>query len=38
MATDAIASGSPGNTPRVPSHEEVAELYWKCFDYDFSKE
>jgi len=38
MATDAIASGSPGNTPRVPSHEEVVELYWKCFDYDFSKE
>lgn len=38
MATDAIASGSPGNTPRVPSHEEVVELYWKCFDYDFKKQ
>jgi alcohol dehydrogenase class IV len=36
MATDAIASGSPGNNPRVPSHEEVVELYKVCFDYDFN--
>jgi alcohol dehydrogenase class IV len=36
MATDAIASGSPGNNPRVPSHEEVVELYKVCFDYDFT--
>nr|WP_026575744.1 iron-containing alcohol dehydrogenase [Bacillus sp. UNC438CL73TsuS30] len=36
MANDAIASGSPGNNPRVPSHEEIVELYQKCFNYDFS--
>jgi alcohol dehydrogenase class IV len=36
MSTDAIASGSPGNNPRVPSHEEVVELYKVCFDYDFT--
>lgn len=35
MATDAIASGSPGNTPRVPTHEEVVALYTKCYDFDF---
>ena len=37
MATDAIASGSPGNNPRVPSHAEIVELYKVCYDYDFSK-
>ncbi|PLS06948.1 iron-containing alcohol dehydrogenase [Neobacillus cucumis] len=36
MATDALASGSPGNNPRVPSHEEIIELYHICFDYDFT--
>ncbi len=29
MAKQAIASGSPGNNPRVPSHEEVILLYKK---------
>lgn len=33
MAKDAIASGSPSNNPRVPSYEEIKELYRKCFDY-----
>ncbi|UOF91361.1 iron-containing alcohol dehydrogenase [Fodinisporobacter ferrooxydans] len=37
MATDAIASGSPGNNPRVPSHEEIVQLYHICYDYDFSQ-
>ena len=36
MATDALASGSPGNNPRVPSHEEIVDLYYTCYDYDFS--
>lgn len=27
MATDALASGSPGNTRRVPSKEEIIDLY-----------
>lgn len=36
MATDAINSGSPGYNPRVPTHEEVVELYRTCYDYDFS--
>lgn len=35
MATDALASGSPGNNPRVPSHEEIVQLYHVCYDYDF---
>ncbi|KYG26241.1 iron-containing alcohol dehydrogenase [Priestia endophytica] len=36
MATDALASGSPGNNPKVPSHEEIVELYYTCYEYDFS--
>ncbi|MEH7115286.1 iron-containing alcohol dehydrogenase [Neobacillus niacini] len=36
MAVDALASGSPSNNPRVPSQEEIVELYHKCFVYDFS--
>ncbi|MBO0419790.1 MAG: iron-containing alcohol dehydrogenase [Vagococcus fluvialis] len=36
MATDAIASGSPNNNPKVPTHEEIVALYKVCFDYDFS--
>jgi alcohol dehydrogenase class IV len=36
MAVDAIASGSPGNNPRVPSHEEIEELYHTCYNYDFT--
>ncbi len=27
MARDAIASGSPGNNPRIPSEEEIVQLY-----------
>lgn len=36
MAADAIDSGSPGNNPRVPSHQELTELYRICFDYQLS--
>ena len=36
MAADALASGSPGNNPRIPSHEEIVELYHVCYDYDFT--
>ena len=30
MARDAIASGSPGNNPRVPTEEEIVQLYGMC--------
>jgi alcohol dehydrogenase class IV len=36
MASDAIDSGSPANTPRLPTHAEIVELYHKAYDYDFS--
>ncbi|PLT30065.1 iron-containing alcohol dehydrogenase [Peribacillus deserti] len=36
MAKDALASGSPGNNPRVPELEEIIELYHHCFTYDFT--
>ncbi|MGX6443536.1 iron-containing alcohol dehydrogenase [Neobacillus sp. K501] len=36
MATDALASGSPANNPRIPSHDEIIELYHYCYDYDFT--
>ncbi|MFJ7731995.1 iron-containing alcohol dehydrogenase [Lysinibacillus sp. NPDC097231] len=35
MATDAIASGSPGNNPKVPTHEELMELYKIAYHYEF---
>ncbi|MCP1123589.1 alcohol dehydrogenase [Bacillus sp. AFS018417] len=35
MAKDALASGSPSNNPRIPSYEEVIELYRICYDYNF---
>ncbi len=31
MATDAIASGSPGNTKRIPTKEEIIEIYKKLW-------
>lgn len=31
MATDAIASGSPANNPKVPTHEEIVELYKSAY-------
>ncbi len=33
MASDAIESGSPANNPRVPSYDEIKELYRECFNY-----
>jgi len=30
MARDAIASGSPGNNPRIPSEKEIVEIYKKA--------
>ncbi|MBJ8006718.1 MULTISPECIES: iron-containing alcohol dehydrogenase [Bacillus cereus group] len=35
MAKDAIESGSPSNNLRVPSCDEIKELYRKCFDYKY---
>lgn len=32
MATDALASGSPGHNPKVPTHDEIVQLYFECFD------
>ena len=31
MASDAIASGSPGNNPKVPEHAEVVSLYQEAW-------
>jgi len=31
MANDALASGSPGNNPRVPTADEIVDLYRACF-------
>jgi len=30
MAKDALASGSPGTIPRLPTVEEIVELYRKA--------
>ncbi|MFF5994002.1 iron-containing alcohol dehydrogenase [Lysinibacillus sp. KU-BSD001] len=35
MATDALASGSPGNNPKVPTHEELMALYKVAYHYEF---
>ena len=35
MADDALASGSPGNNPRVPTKEELMELYKIAYHYEF---
>jgi alcohol dehydrogenase len=32
MAQDAIASGSPANNPRVPSSEEIVEMYHEAYE------
>ncbi|VEF48909.1 iron-containing alcohol dehydrogenase [Bacillus freudenreichii] len=37
MSKDAIDSGSPANNPRVPTMQELEELYLRCFDYQFSE-
>ncbi|MGO3740137.1 MAG: iron-containing alcohol dehydrogenase [Marinomonas foliarum] len=34
MAEQALASGSPGNNPRVPSHSEIAELYIQTWNQE----
>lgn len=31
MAKDAIASGSPGNNPRIATPQEIVELYYEAF-------
>ncbi|MGI6485299.1 MAG: hypothetical protein ACOX15_02990 [Tepidanaerobacteraceae bacterium] len=31
MAKDAIASGSPANNPRVPTEEEIIQLYLEAY-------
>ncbi|MFE8702782.1 iron-containing alcohol dehydrogenase [Cytobacillus sp. FJAT-54145] len=38
MAEDALASGSPGNNPKVPTKTEIEQLYHVCYKYDFSNE
>ncbi|MGV3135733.1 iron-containing alcohol dehydrogenase [Brevibacillus agri] len=35
MAVDALASGSPGNNPKIPTVEEIVRLYHIAYDYDF---
>lgn len=36
MAEDALASGSPQNNPRIPSKDEIKELYRTCYNYNFA--
>jgi alcohol dehydrogenase class IV len=36
MAYDALESGSPDNTPRVPTHKEIMKLYETCYYYNFN--
>ncbi len=36
MAKDAMDSRSPANNPRVPTLQELQELYLYCYDYQFS--
>lgn len=35
MAKDALESGSPQNNPRVPTEDEIKQLYLDCYDYEF---
>lgn len=37
MTHDAIASGSPGNNPRVPTVSELEDLYLACYHYQFAQ-
>ncbi|MDQ0269157.1 iron-containing alcohol dehydrogenase [Cytobacillus purgationiresistens] len=37
MTIDAIDSGSPANSPRVPSAEELEALYHTCYHYQFAE-
>jgi len=32
MANQAIASGSPANNPRIPSSEEIIDLYRRVYE------
>jgi alcohol dehydrogenase class IV len=32
MAADALASGSPGNNPRIPSEQEIVDLYYSAYE------
>jgi alcohol dehydrogenase class IV len=32
MASQALASGSPGNNPRVPNADEIVALYKRVYD------
>jgi alcohol dehydrogenase class IV len=32
MASQALASGSPANNPRVPTTDEIVELYRRVYD------
>jgi len=32
MASQALASGSPQNNPRVPTTEEIVELYKRVYE------
>jgi alcohol dehydrogenase class IV len=38
MAVDALTSGSPAHNPKVPTEEEILNLYHTCYDYDFHAE
>ncbi|SDJ24530.1 iron-containing alcohol dehydrogenase [Natribacillus halophilus] len=35
MADDALTSGSPGNNPKVPTKDEIIDLYQKAYRYQY---
>ena len=35
MSSDALKSGSPANNPKVPTQEEIKQLYLECYSYSF---
>ncbi len=37
MATDALASGSPANHPRLLTKEEMIQLYQRCYAYNYEE-
>ncbi|MFD1039436.1 iron-containing alcohol dehydrogenase [Virgibacillus byunsanensis] len=38
MAADAIASGSPANNPKVPTQEQIEQLYYNAYEFNYEVE
>ena len=37
MSADALKSGSPANNPKVPTQQEIVNLYRICYNYNFTE-